>query len=219
MTVNDLLPLIREDLLRVPFTGQTVETDTDAAQSYTGTPSNEDLEQRILDARDALLPLVKAQHLPGCIQQFTGSYPYPAGAVFPTGVVRVLPSRVYEAGYSAYETVTASSVTYGVCIEVAMEQIIRRGVRSGVFAVEGGRLCVPGGNALFYGINAPAFTGRDDDLGVDARLQRAIILHVCASLWTTWKEGRAILAWQDFYRQVRPYARKGISVEQEVATV
>ena len=227
MTVNDLVPLVRADLGRRPFALEGAVdalgplTDSEAASSPSGAPSADDLADRVLDARDAVLDLVQAQHVPGCVRRFTGAYPYPAGDALPSDVRRVLPSRVYEARVldegepTPYTSVVEGATTYWPCLRVAMEQVVRRGVRKGVFAVEGGRLCVPGGNALFDAVAPPDFVDRDTDIGLDERFERAVVQHVVASVWATRGEGRAVGAWNAFYRAVRPYARDPEAMEAE----
>jgi len=212
VTINDLLPLLRADLNRPLLTGETADDDDEAAQSVTGTPSDDDLEDRLLDARDAVLAIAAAQHVPGCVLRFTGTFAYPGGAGLSVRVVRLLETRVYESGLSGtYDDIDVSGTTYGATVLTPLEFIRRRGLSSGVYAKEGGRLVVPGasGACAYYAVARPAYVDRDTDLGVDGRFQRAMLLHAAAAVWRTRKDGRAVLATQDFYRAMKPYARAG----------
>lgn len=182
---------VRTVLLQQPFGDEHTDTETHALDSPTVSISKRFIRQSVNDAIRAIVPLVKACHVPGAIRNGTTLVPtHP--------VVRLLKNRTRREGVRAvYRTATRSD---------RLEETGKAGTASEpTYTFDDGEIKVfPAGNVSYYYVSIPDEVTTDDaEIALDERFEAAIVWYAAALCFE--RQQKAVMqeaCMQRFYAEI-----------------
>lgn len=202
LLASDVITSIRRKLDQRPLENEDVQTDSSVLGSPSTNFSDPNLLERIDQAQRYISQIVKAQHVPALITEYTGPFPSVSDNV---EILRPLFSRVSRTGIRA----TQRSVDRERRLTVAGRAA---SATYPTYNYEDGQLTInpTGGTESAWIVVLPTtLASVGTNLQLDERFEAAIIFYVVSSCYETMRQIQLSDAYFQLYQdEIQPYVRE-----------